>query len=173
MGFVAFPFGMLLLIIKCCPLLCLTAWNYNAVWTEIKDLYFYLHVVALSLHYSILSKFLLIFFFHYIQKVMSVLIHGDAAFSGQGVVYETFHLSALPQYTTHGTIHIVVNNQVSFIVLVINHHLKELFVMDSARFGYGVHFFCTHVMVMIHMHKKHIIMNWGRIAFYILRVTSN
>ena len=43
---------------------------------------------------------------------MSVLIHGDAAFSGQGVVYETFHLSALPQYTTHGTIHIVVNNQV-------------------------------------------------------------
>ena len=46
-------------------------------------------------------------------KVMSLLIHGDAAFSGQGVVYETFHLSALPQYTTHGTIHIVVNNQVS------------------------------------------------------------
>ncbi|KAK2557926.1 2-oxoglutarate dehydrogenase-like [Acropora cervicornis] len=45
------------------------------------------------------------------KKVMSVLIHGDAAFSGQGVVYETFHLSALPQYTTHGTIHIVVNNQ--------------------------------------------------------------
>lgn len=91
---------------------------------------------------------------------MSVLIHGDAAFSGQGVVYETFHLSALPQYTTHGTIHIVVNNQVSFIVLVINHHLKELFVMDSARFGYGVHFFCKHVMVMmIHMHKKNIVMN--------------
>lgn len=47
-------------------------------------------------------------------KVMSVLIHGDAAFSGQGVVYETFHLSALPQYTTHGTIHIVVNNQVRY-----------------------------------------------------------
>ena len=52
----------------------------------------------------------LLFFFN--QQVMSVLIHGDAAFSGQGVVYETFHLSALPQYTTHGTIHIVVNNQV-------------------------------------------------------------
>lgn len=48
------------------------------------------------------------------KKVMSVLIHGDAAFSGQGVVYETFHLSALPQYTTHGTIHIVVNNQIGF-----------------------------------------------------------
>lgn len=45
---------------------------------------------------------------------MSILIHGDAAFSGQGVVYETFHLSDLPQYTTHGTIHIVANNQIGF-----------------------------------------------------------
>ena len=43
---------------------------------------------------------------------MSLLIHGDAAFSGQGVVYETFHLSHLPAYQTGGTIHIVVNNQV-------------------------------------------------------------
>lgn len=41
-----------------------------------------------------------------------MLLHGDAAFSGQGVVYETFHLSDLPQYTTGGTIHVVVNNQV-------------------------------------------------------------
>ena len=46
------------------------------------------------------------------EKVMSVIIHGDAAFAGQGVVYETFHLSELPDYTTHGTIHIIVNNQV-------------------------------------------------------------
>lgn len=43
---------------------------------------------------------------------MSILLHGDAAFCGQGVVYETFHLSDLPDYTTHGTIHIVVNNQI-------------------------------------------------------------
>lgn len=43
---------------------------------------------------------------------MSILMHGDAAFAGQGVVYETFHLSELPSYTTHGTIHVVVNNQV-------------------------------------------------------------
>ncbi len=43
---------------------------------------------------------------------MSILLHGDAAFSGQGVVYETFHMADLPQYTTHGTVHIVVNNQV-------------------------------------------------------------
>ncbi|XP_050423124.1 2-oxoglutarate dehydrogenase complex component E1 isoform X3 [Adelges cooleyi] len=48
------------------------------------------------------------------KKVMSILLHGDAAFCGQGVVYETFHLSDLPDYTTHGTIHIVVNNQIGF-----------------------------------------------------------
>ncbi|XP_035230854.1 2-oxoglutarate dehydrogenase, mitochondrial-like [Stegodyphus dumicola] len=48
------------------------------------------------------------------KKVMSILLHGDAAFSGQGVVYETFHLSDLPDYSTHGTIHIVVNNQIGF-----------------------------------------------------------
>ncbi|KAK8403660.1 hypothetical protein O3P69_000035 [Scylla paramamosain] len=48
------------------------------------------------------------------NKVLSVLLHGDAAFSGQGIVYETFHLSELPQYTTHGTIHVVVNNQIGF-----------------------------------------------------------
>lgn len=43
---------------------------------------------------------------------MSILLHGDAAFAGQGIVYETFHLSDLPSYTTHGTVHVVVNNQV-------------------------------------------------------------
>lgn len=48
------------------------------------------------------------------KKVMSILLHGDAAFSGQGVVFETMHLSSLPDYTTHGTIHIVANNQIGF-----------------------------------------------------------
>ncbi|KAF9814051.1 hypothetical protein SFRURICE_004398 [Spodoptera frugiperda] len=48
------------------------------------------------------------------KKVMSLLLHGDAAFAGQGVVFETMHLSDLPAYTTHGTIHIVVNNQIGF-----------------------------------------------------------
>ena len=47
---------------------------------------------------------------------MSILLHGDAAFSGQGVVYETFHLSELPAYKTHGIVHIVVNNQVHGLV---------------------------------------------------------
>ncbi|KAL1295658.1 hypothetical protein HN51_056512 [Arachis hypogaea] len=48
------------------------------------------------------------------KKNMGVLIHGDGSFAGQGVVYETLHLSALPNYTTGGTIHIVLNNQVAF-----------------------------------------------------------
>ena len=45
---------------------------------------------------------------------MSILLHGDAAFAGQGVVYETIHLSDLPEYSTHGTIHIIINNQIGF-----------------------------------------------------------
>ncbi|KAJ6837121.1 2-oxoglutarate dehydrogenase, mitochondrial-like [Iris pallida] len=48
------------------------------------------------------------------MKNLGVLIHGDGSFAGQGVVYETLHLSALPNYTTGGTIHIVINNQVAF-----------------------------------------------------------
>ncbi|KRX18979.1 2-oxoglutarate dehydrogenase, mitochondrial, partial [Trichinella nelsoni] len=43
------------------------------------------------------------------DKVMSILLHGDAAFSGQGIVYETFDISGLPAYTCHGSIHIIVN----------------------------------------------------------------
>lgn len=47
------------------------------------------------------------------DRTMAILLHGDAAFSGQGVVMETFNLNDLKAYTTHGTIHLVVNNQVS------------------------------------------------------------
>ncbi|KAK5943968.1 2-oxoglutarate dehydrogenase E1 component [Knufia obscura] len=45
---------------------------------------------------------------------MGVLLHGDAAFAGQGVVYESMGFHALPAYSTGGTIHIVVNNQIGF-----------------------------------------------------------
>lgn len=45
---------------------------------------------------------------------MGVLLHGDAAFAAQGVVYETMGMHSLPAYQTGGTIHIVVNNQIGF-----------------------------------------------------------
>ncbi len=48
------------------------------------------------------------------SKVLPLLLHGDAAFAGQGVVAETFGMSALPGFTTGGTVHVVINNQLGF-----------------------------------------------------------
>jgi len=51
------------------------------------------------------------------ERVIPVLVHGDAAFAGQGVVAETLNLAGLDGYTTGGTIHLVIDNQIGFTTL--------------------------------------------------------
>jgi 2-oxoglutarate dehydrogenase E1 component len=51
---------------------------------------------------------------HDVNVALPVLLHGDAAFAGQGVVAETFNLARLRGYTTGGTIHLILNNQIGF-----------------------------------------------------------
>ena len=66
------------------------------------------------------------------KSVMGVLMHGDAAFAGQGLVYETLAMSQLIGYRTGGTIHLVVNNQIGF-TTVPAHAYSGLYCTDIAK----------------------------------------
>ncbi len=70
------------------------------------------------------------------RKSLPVLIHGDAAFAGQGIVTETLNFNALKGYRTGGTLHIIANNQVGF--TTDNYASRStLFASDSAK-GYNI-----------------------------------
>ncbi|PYT00718.1 MAG: multifunctional oxoglutarate decarboxylase/oxoglutarate dehydrogenase thiamine pyrophosphate-binding subunit/dihydrolipoyllysine-residue succinyltransferase subunit [Acidobacteria bacterium] len=66
------------------------------------------------------------------EKILPVLLHGDAAFAGQGIVMETLQLASLPGYRTGGTIHIVINNQVGFTTGVENAR-SSIYSTDAAQ----------------------------------------
>ncbi len=72
------------------------------------------HLEAMSTVVEGISRAKIDQVFHDESKVCPVLIHGDAAIAGQGIVYETIQMAQLDGYRAGGTIHIVVNNQVGF-----------------------------------------------------------
>lgn len=72
------------------------------------------------------------------KKVVPILIHGDASLAGQGVVYETMQLHKLKGYTTGGTVHIVVNNQIGFTTLPQEYRSSRYCTSIARAFGFPV-----------------------------------
>src|SRR5690606_22822519 len=73
----------------------------------------YLEIVSLVVEDSVLARLQRLYDTTG-AKVVLIVVHVDAAFAGQGVVMETFQMSQTRAYRTGGTVHIVINNQVSF-----------------------------------------------------------
>jgi 2-oxoglutarate dehydrogenase E1 component len=86
------------------------------------------------------------------SHVIPLLLHGDAAFAGQGIVAETLHLAGLEGYNTGGTIHVVVNNQIGFTTLP-----------EDARSST----YCTDVAKMVHAPTFHVNADDPEAAVYV------
>ncbi|WP_338515981.1 2-oxoglutarate dehydrogenase E1 component [Candidatus Legionella polyplacis] len=90
------------------------------------------------------------------NTVLPIIIHGDAAFSGQGIVMETFNLSRIDNYTTGGTIHIVLNNQIGFTT----HNIYDL----------RSTFYCTNIAKMFEIPVFHVNGNDPESALFVIKI---